>query len=134
MKKAVIWVVLLALLLCACGGESAVVYKIDDSQLFTEKEIRAAMDEVKSQFDQNLGKQGCVLLSLSYEEEATQKEMKLSGGKYEGQEIIVVVSDFYVGEEYGLGPLTPGQTYKNYTWILTRNLLGQWTVQDGGYA
>lgn len=123
------------LLLCACGKQAAVVYNAGSSELYSEQQVRAAMEKAERSFEKSLGNRGCVLLSVSYEEEDTLREITgRTGNKYGDKDVVVVSIDFYVGEEYGLGPLMPGQTYTNYKYTMTRNFFGQWVIQDGGYA
>lgn len=135
MKRVVIFVLLLAFLLCACG-RNGVPREIEDSSLFREREIQAAMDVVERKFKGGLGAQGCTILSLSYEEEVTERERKNEkrDDRYPGRDLIVILIDFHVDEKGGHVTLEPGQVYTNYKCTLTRNFFGQWVARESGYA
>ena len=115
------WLILtlLMLFLCACGG------KVDDAELtigtsflYSEKEIRSAMDVVMDQFER--GFESCKLLTLSYDEESSVKEADHWAEQYEADEAIVLESSFYViGSKNPT--LNPNSTYRG------------WQLQTCGY-
>lgn len=133
MKKPVIFALLLVFLLCGCG-QSAVPREAEDSQLFTQREIRAAMDAAERLFERQFGRHDCTLLSMSYDENVTEREQKSSSSRKE-DDVIVILVDFHTGEGYDLpGALSPGQTYKNYHIVLSRGFFGTWLTRGSGFA
>ncbi len=133
MKKTLIALFLLcAILLTAChkGDTSQVALEIGPSQFYTDGEIRAAMNLVLQKFK---GFEGCTLLRLYYDEERSQKVSDQWAEQYNAEEAIVLYSTFDV-DPSGINPsLNPGQTYENWSWVLTRNGGGWWTLQTWGY-
>ena len=128
---AFVLVVLCVLPLSACGG------KVDDaklaigtSYLYSEKEIRSAMDVVMDQFER--GFESCKLLTLTYDEESSVKEADHWAEQYEADEAIVLESSFYVVGSKN-PTLNPNSTYRGWQWILTRNGHGRWVLQTSGY-
>lgn len=126
---------LLLIFLCACGEQAAVVYDMGPSELYSQRQVRAAMEKAERSFEMGLGSQGCVLLGVSYDEENTLREITgRMGNQYGDKDVIVVTIDFRVNEEGGPITLEPGQTYTNYKYTMTRNFFGQWVVENAGYA
>jgi len=135
MKKVIALSLLLALLLCGCsrgGGEvDGAHLNIGPSQLYGEGEVRAAMRVVMDEFKKMEG--ACTLRELSYDEEASSKAADEWARQYHADEAIVIGSVFDVAEENGPITLEPGSTHK-WSWVLTRNGRGGWTLQTYGYA
>ncbi len=134
MKKCrmlVLWLVC-ALVLTACGGGdvSEVGRHIGTCERFSEREIAAAMDEVESFFRKEYD--GCKLLRLEYDEEKTLEEA-IDWSENYGAEAIVLLSDFYVDDSGRAVTLEPGETYRNYNWILTKTVFG-WKLKTWGYG
>ena len=123
---------LLALLLTACGGGDVrnVERRIGRCEQYSEKQINDAMDEVekffKAEFD------GCKLLRLEYDEEKTLEEAREWSTQC-GADAIVLVSDFSVDGSGGDGSLNPGETYRNWKWILKKSTVG-WKLETWGYG
>lgn len=101
-----------------------------ESDLFTETDIKGAMECVKADF-QSL--EGCKLLSLHYNGDINSlREMmyqKVLGHQYD--ECIVIDSAF-------LSPLSGRRAWDHlvytWSWILGRNAGGEWVVISRGYA
>ena len=131
--------VLLSLALClalltACGGGdiSLVGRRIGQCELFSEWQIANAMDEVERYFQKELD--GCKLLRLEYDEQKTQAEAREWAAQYGAEEAIVLYSDFSVDATGGDGSLSPGDTYRNWKWVLTRSVKGEWELRTWGYG
>lgn len=121
-------ILLIILSLCACGKTSSAEVKVGASELYSEAEIMKAVDVVMDTFQR--GYDDCTLLTVEYSEEYTLREQK-----DRSTETIVLLTDFYVGlNAMAVGPMYPGRTCSNYQWILTRNGMGGWTLQDRGYG
>lgn len=132
MKKYLVMIVALALLLTACGGGdvSETARRIGTCELYSKGEIADAMDVVEAHFKKNFD--GCKLIGLEYDDEKTSEAAAGWSEQY-GREAIVLLSDFQVDESGGDGSLNPGQTYRNYQWILVKTIFG-WELKDWGYG
>ena len=131
-KKIMVLMLALALLLTACGGGDVREHgrRIGDSERYSDAEIANAMDVVEAFFKKNFD--GCKLIMLEYDEEKTSDKASGWTEQY-GQEAIVLLSDFEVDESGGDGSLNPGQTNRNYQWILEKTFFG-WRLKDWGYG
>lgn len=128
------WLLLLAFVLvflCACGvAEPAVM--LGGSELYTEKEIRAAIDVVVDHLEDS---EDLTLLRVKYDEAYTLREIKYRKEYYGQETVIVLLTDIYAGlDAMAVGPFYPGHTCTDYQFILTRDKLGRWNIQDSGYA
>lgn len=122
---------LLTALLTGCGNVRNVEMKIGPSELYGRGELRQATDLILRQFR---GFEGCTLLELEYDEERSREVSKSWAQQYQADEAIVLYSVFYV-DESGVNPsLNPGQTYRNWSWVLTRSHGGNWKLQTWGYG
>lgn len=131
-KKYLVLLLALVLLLTACGGGDVRGHgrHIGTCEMHKKAEIADAMDEVEAFFKKNYD--GCKLILLEYDEEKTADKASGWTDQY-GQEAIVLLSDFEVDESGGDGSLNPGQTYRNYQWILVKTFFG-WKLKDWGYG
>ena len=125
-------VLLCVLLLTGCGGGdvSEVGRNIGACERFSKREIAAAMDEEERFFSREYD--GCKLLRLEYDEEKTLEEAYAWSENYDA-EAIVLESDFSVDDSGRTVTLEPGETYRNYEWILTRTAFG-WELRTWGYG
>ena len=134
MKKIKVFLslVLCLVLLTACGGGdvSEVGRSIGTCELYSVHQIEDAMDEVEKFFQAEFD--GCKLLRLSYDEKQTLEEAK-GWTEQCGAEAIVLYSDFSVDEFGGDGSLNPGDTYRNWKWILKQTPVG-WKLETWGYG
>ena len=131
MKKYGMLLLVLVLLLTACGGGdvSETGRQIRESERYSESEIAAAMDVVEKHFQKNFD--GCKLHNIVYDEDATARKTELAMEQY-GENTIILLTDFYV-EDAGDGSLNPGQTYTSYEWTMVKTFFG-WELKDSGYA
>ena len=133
-KKAV--AVLCALLclvsLIGCGGNvSNVEIKESTSEIYSDREISAAIKEILRYFKKNFD--GCTLREITYagdEKTLAHTEFAERNG---AKEVIVLISKFDVDASGGDGSLNPNSTYTNWMWILVRDGLGGWKHVDHGY-
>lgn len=123
----------LVLSLAGCGGNAKEVTVLDmESELYTQEDYLAAVDAVKSYF-QNF--QGCTLKEISYAgDEKVQKEWEYILGFGDYSEGIVLMSTFDVDKNGGDGSLEPNSTYYGWGWYLARRDGGSWTVVTCGYG
>lgn len=130
--KRLIALLLCALLLTGCtGGDvSRVDRVVGESELYTELEIKRAMNKVmgffKAEFD------GCTLTELRYDEEKVAERQRAWKEDY-GSEAIILFATFDVDETGGDGSLEPNSTYTRYKWLLTKTMFG-WEIRDWGYG
>ena len=106
---------------------------IDDSEAYSEREIRAAMKVVKRRFKWNYRS---TLLSLSYNDEKSSAAAAEWAARYGADEAIVLYSDFVTDDDermYGTG-LEPGYTYRGWSWVLVRSHGGRWRLKTWGYG
>ena len=129
-KLLLLLVALLILSGCAGGNTDVVDIEVGDSQLYEEPEIREAMEVVLKQFEKSW--EGCVLLKLWYDEEASLKEADEWAQQYGGEEAIVLFSHYWVDGSGRSPSLNPNSLYQNWSWILVRNG-GKWELKDCGY-
>ena len=127
----VVSVIVLAVLLLTGGGNVRNVERtIGESSLYPNQEIEAAMDVAVNKFRRNFD--DCKLLRIAYDEEKTLSEQVYQKEKHGKEEIIVLVSDFYVGD-HAEPTFSPNQTYRNWKWILEKSTFG-WDLIGSGYA
>ena len=132
MKRIFALLVLLLLVLTACGGSTAgTEHVIGESEQFSKGEITAAMKAVESHFRRHFD--GCTLLELAYDEAVSDKEADEWAEQYGADEAIVLTSSFYVSPTGGDGSLNQNYTYTRWQWILTKSGIGGWKLRDWGY-
>ena len=131
--KRMIALLLCVLLLTGCGGNTRhVMPVVGPSELFTDAEIEEAVDIVLRYFRKEF--EGCTLTRLEYDETAVRDEMPEWAEQYGESQAIVLLSDFEVAP-YGASPsLNPGDTYRNWKWILTRSGGEGWVLRTWGYG
>ena len=132
-KRIVIVSLLLCLLLTACGGGKVrTMPVIGPSELYSDREIEAAMNIVADYFKKEFD--GCTLIRLEYDEAAVRDELMGWADQYDEGQAIVLLSDFEVDSSGGDGSLNPNDTYRNWKWILTRTGAGEWQLRTWGYG
>lgn len=135
MKKGLCILVLCALLvqLAGCGGGDVSSVQIGDwkpSEVYSDAEVEAAMQAVKTYFRQEF--EGCTLTRLSYSEDL--EEFADWAEQCEADEAIVILSAFTVDANGGDGSLEPNGTYEDYKWVLVRSDGGSWEHRTHGYG
>lgn len=105
-----------------------------ESQKFERQEIEDAVDCVLKEFKKNY--RSGDLLRLWYDEEMSDAEIKLdTENDSVAQNMIMLYSDFYIGD---LGPsqgFSDNETYTGYEWILERESKESgWRIKSRGYA
>ena len=134
MKKVAFAVIcfLLAVCLCACGGHVKDVKTHEvESTLFSQDEIRSAIDVIENEFRRDW--KGCTLTEIYYAGDETTAAYQAWADRNNADEVIVLLSSFDVDSSGGDGSLNPNSTYDNWIWILVRSDGGQWKHVDHGY-
>ena len=131
MKKflAVFLAVVMIFCISGCGIPFTAKKIIDDSEIYSKRDIERAMNRVYREF---AFFEGCVLLELEYDEEYSKERMADWAENYNADEAIVLLSKFYVATENG--SLAPGETYSKWNWILVRDKGGFWELKTWGYG
>ena len=128
---AVFLIIVLTMILLSGGGNVRDAERIaGESSLYSQWEIEAAMDVAVNKFKKDFN--DCELLKIAYDEERTISEREYQKAQYGKDEIIVLVSDFYVGD-HAEPTFSPKQTYKNWKWILENSEVG-WKLIGYGYG
>lgn len=124
--------VLLMVSLCACGGKISNLKTHNvDSEMYSQKDITAAINVIKREFTINWS--GCTLTEIYYAGDEKTKEHQDWADRHDADEVIVLLSSFDVDASGGDGSLNPNSTYDNWMWILVRTNGGQWKHVDHGY-
>ena len=132
MKKFLAFLLAAAMLflLSGCGIPFTAKKIIDDSEIYSKRDIEKAMNQVYCQFALF---EGCILLELEYNEEYSKARMVDWAENYDADEAIILLSKFYVAGDSD-GSLEPGETYSKWNWILVRNKGGSWKLKTWGYG
>ena len=108
------------------------------SNKFSENEIKSAIDTVRRNFKYFIG---CDLRKLWYDEIISNSEIEnyllYGNGSENGskkENVIILLSDFYVDSTGGDGSFEPNSIYENWMWILIRKEnAANWELDDWGY-
>ncbi len=123
---------LLLLALAGCGGSvKDAQTKEVPSELYTQKDIDAAIGVIKKEFSRNW--KGCTLTEIYYAGDDVSQEHAEWAERNDADEVIVLTSSFDVDESGASPTLNPGQTYTRWMWILVRSNGGKWQHVDHGY-
>ena len=109
------------------------------SDIYTDEEIAAAMDEVKKNFKRIW--EGCILLGITYKGDAFLEtyNFKKYAEEYQADDVIVISIDFYVplfsgapnfGDFYTSQPM---RKYEDWSCVLLRSDGGNWEYIGNGY-
>lgn len=124
--------ILLVFCLSACGGDVSEVKTHNvESEIYSEDDIKAAIDTIKREF-MSIWK-GCTLTEIYYAGDDYTKEYEDLVDRYNVDEVIVLLSSFDVDSSGGDGSLNPNSTYSDWNWILVRTYGGKWQHVDHGY-
>lgn len=110
------------------GDISQVETLLVPSQLYSQDDIDAAIETIKTDFAKNWN--GCKLTWIKYAGDAISKEES----KERGVETIVLLSSFDTLRLPDTSALNENTTYNDWNWILIRSDDGQWTHIDHGYG
>lgn len=135
MKHTVLPVILILFSLlagCAKGDVKNVEFVIGESARYVETEIREAMDVATAHFKAEF--EGCTLLTMEYSEEISDRSASGWAETYGTGEAIVLLSSFQVDDKGGDGSFNPGDTYRNWQWVLVRSNGGDWELKTWGYG
>ncbi len=132
MKRFIAILISAVLIICfsGCGIPFTAEKIIEDSDIYSKRDIEKAMNQVYSKFGREF--EGCALLELEYDEEYSKERMCDWAENYDADEAIVLLSKFYVFGENG--SLEIGETYSKWNWILVRNKGGFWELKTWGYG
>lgn len=124
--------ILLVFCLSACGGNvSGVKTHNVDSEIYSQGDINSAIETIKKEFKRDWN--GCTLTEIYYAGDDSSKEWQDCADRNNADEVIVLLSSFYVDSSGGDGSLNPNSKYNNWNWILVRTNGGQWKHVDHGY-
>jgi len=134
MRKILCWICLLTLLLTGCGGGNASQVQVStrESELYSQKEIEAAMETAMKHFRREFD--GCTMTKIEYIEEKSLGAAEAWAQQYGAAQAIVLYSSFDVDNSGGDGSFTPNSTYRNWQWVLTRNPGESWVLRTWGYG
>ena len=132
MKKAIAILLLFTCLMSfsSCGSKSV---KIVDhsSEIYSDEDIEAAMKVVMQAFDES--SELWYLLELSYIGDDRMEDYQDYAEREEADEVIVLLSDFYISIFSTSPVMNTGSKYQDYMWILVRNEGTDWRIVDRGY-
>ena len=108
---------------------------------FSIEEVGEALDLVRKAFEEDDDWRNCELVALWYDEAFSETEKRgymTSGmGSVNGvgaDNIIILLSDFYVSPTGACPSLNPDSVYQNWSWILIRDSSNSaWRIDDWGY-
>ena len=119
--------VIMVLGFSGCGITFAARKVSDRSEIYSKEDIEEAMDVV---FDEFSDFEGAVLLKLEYDEDFSNRQMKLNTEQYDSDEAIVLRSKFFTMVK------TEGKKWDvmKWDWILVRNEGENWEFKSCGYG
>lgn len=113
------------------GGDVRNVERIiGERSLYTQKDIETAMDIAVRAFSE--GYEDCKLLRIAYDEAETLAEIDRQRDRHGELRILVLVSDFYVGNN-AEACFNLNETYHDWKWIFRDHGEG-WELYTWGYA
>ena len=118
--------------LAGCGGKTSEIKTRNvESEMYSQEEITSAVETIKKEFKSNW--KGCTLKEIYYAGDDSSKDHQDWADRNNADEVIVLLSSFYVGRNGGDGSLNTNHTYENWNWILVRMNDGEWVHVDHGY-
>ena len=134
MKKliSIVICIVVVLSLTACGGSIKEAKTHDvESEIYTKEDIAAAIETIKKEFKSKW--KGCSLKEIYYAGDDIVKAHRDWADRNNADEVIVLLSSYYVGPNGGDGSLNQDYTYTKWNWILVRTSGGKWVHVDHGY-
>ena len=113
------------------GNTSNVRIISKKSQIYSKDDIDSAIAVTKKYFKENFYK--CSLLKIGYIGDERNNEYLDKASYYNKEQVIVLISNFYVSPSGGDGSLNQDFQYENWMWILVRNKNKNWEHVDHGY-
>lgn len=99
-----------------------------DSSLYSQDDIRSAMEIVKNDFEKDW--KGCTLTEIRYAGDEESREESES----RGSETMVLYSTIETDRNAKNSSMNSPYTYTDFKWILTKDDNGNWVHVDHGYA
>jgi hypothetical protein len=134
MKKllSVLLIFVLIISLTACGNGIGAVTPKYSSDVHSKEDIETAIRVATYYFIKEFD--GCQLLTITYGGDDMLENHKefVPSGKIE--DVIVLVSSFYVSPNGGDGSLNQNDIYTGWKWIIVKDSDGNWVHKDHGYA
>ena len=134
MKKllSVLLIFVLIISLTACGNGIGAVTPKYSSDVHSKEDIETAIRGATYYFIKEFD--GCQLLTITYGGDDMLENHKefVPSGKIE--DVIVLVSSFYVSPNGGDGSLNQNDIYTGWKWIIVKDSDGNWVHKDHGYA
>lgn len=135
MKKPISFILCVLLLfgLCACNKEKNDDVKMPfvESKIYSQEDISSAISTITEEFKNEWS--GCTLTEIYYAGDDVSAEYQDWADRHNADEVIVLLSSFYVDSSGGDGSLNSDSTYDNWNWILVRSSGGEWKHVDHGY-
>ena len=123
--------IMLSLSSCMHGVVSHVEISEYSSEVYSDEDIDAAMKVVMQAFDES--SELWYLLELSYIGDDMMEDYQDYIEREEADDVIVLLSDFYISI-FSMSPvMNTGSKYEGYNWILVRNEGEDWRIVDRGY-
>lgn len=103
-----------------------------ESDIYTDDEIEDAIAEAKRYFFKEF--EGCRLLTITYLGDDSIENHQEFADRKGADDVLVLVSSFYVYPNGGDGSLSQNDIYTGFKWIMVRDSGGKWKHADHGYA
>jgi hypothetical protein len=101
------------------------------SEVYSDEDITSAMEVVLQTFYES--QERWTLLELSYIGDDRMENYQDYTEREEADEVIVLLSDFYVSIFSDSPAMNTGSKYEGFNWILVRNEGTDWRIVDRGY-
>ena len=103
-----------------------------ESEIYTDEEIEDAITEAKRYFRREF--EGCKLLTITYLGDDSIENHREFAERRGADDVLVLVSSFYVSPNGGDGSLSQNDIYTGFKWIMVRDNDGKWQHADHGYG
>ena len=123
--------IVLPLSSCSHGVVSFVEIPEYSSDVYSDEDIESAINIVKQTFAEI--EDLWTLLELSYIGDERLDSYQDWADRNDADEVIVILSDFYISHFSDNPTMGAGQKYEDYNWILVRNEGEEWCIVDRGY-
>ena len=120
-------IIIIVFSLSGCGITFTARKVYDKSEIYSKEDVREAMNVVFNEFSDF---EGAVLLKLEYDEEFSNRQMKINTEQYDCDEAIVLRSKFLSSVKAEGKKLN----IVKWDWILVRNEGENWEFKSCGYG